>query len=139
MKKATVLAVVISLCLLGAILQAKAGKPHGRFKDPKVYIPLREEMTRMEMGYVNLEMLSSGDTIKDEEIIVSIEKMQDALGKIQKINPDERLTEALGKLSQQLTDLKRQKPSQNPKLFKLGLDQMFQTCFRCHSQHAPLM
>lgn len=141
MKRLAVTSAVAVLLLAGG-LAAKEEAPktgHPRITDPEVYIPLREEMTRMEMKFVDLQIMAAGDQVDYKAVQAAIDKMEAAAKKIRAVNPSETLREPLEKLSSQIEGLGRDARRKDRVALKADLDRMFETCFKCHQTHAPLM
>src|SRR5262249_32706626 len=99
----------------------------------------REQMTRMEMKFVDVQILAAGDKVDYEAIRRSLEQMEDAAARIKKVNPSDALVEPLKKLTDQLATLKKDARSKHLDALKGHMDLVFETCFKCHQAHAPIM
>lgn len=144
--KKTGLWVAVSLLAAAALgAREKAASPpadpswHPAITDPKVYIPLREEMTAMEMRFVDVQIMAAEDKVDFKAVQKALEEMETASKKIRKINPSDVLREPLEKLGSQLEGLQRNARRKDLAALKGNLDLLFQTCFKCHQSHAPLM
>lgn len=143
MKKSKILLlgilVVSALCAAAAVTAKENTKVHDKITDPKVYIPLREEMTAMEMKFVDIQILAASDKIDYKAIQKGLEEMEASSKKIRAINPKETLREPLEKLTSQLSGLQRSARKKDKETLKANLDGLFETCFKCHQSHAPMM
>ncbi|HSA59104.1 MAG TPA: hypothetical protein VLJ37_05405 [bacterium] len=132
----------ISLTLAAALLfggALTASPPEPRIKDPEVYIPLREEMTRLEMRFVDIQLLSASDKVDFRVVLKALDEMEAAGNKIRKVMPDGGLQDALKQLSSQIDGLQRDSRRRDRAALKGDLDRLFETCFKCHQTHAPMM
>jgi len=133
----------VAVFLLDSSLDAKEAilkKTHHRaITDPEVYIPLREEMTRMEMKFVDIQIMAAEDKIDFKAVQKALDQMETASKKIRAVNPSDTLTEPLQKLSDQIDGLQRNAKGKDRTALKGNLDLLFETCFKCHQAHAPLM
>lgn len=136
MKKYFLLGLLMTLT--GAVVGA-AETGHAKITDPNIYIPLRENMTEMELKFVDIQILSAADAIDFKAIQKGLDQMEAAAKKIRSINPKENMREPLAKLSDQLGSLKRDVRRKDAASLKANLDRLFETCFKCHQAHAPLM
>jgi hypothetical protein len=112
---------------------------HPAITDPNVYIPLREGMTTMEMRFVDLQIMAAEDKVDFKAVQKALEQMETASKKIRKVNPSDALVEPLQKLSDQIGGLQRDARRKDRAALKGNLDRLFETCFKCHQAHAPLM
>jgi len=112
---------------------------HSGITDPKIYIPLREEMTHMEIKFVELEMLAATKPLDYAAIEASLQTMTESSKKIRSVNQSEVLKEPLKNLTEQLTLLKKDVRGRDAETIKNHLDRLYQTCFRCHETHVPKM
>lgn len=112
---------------------------HAPITDPKVYIPLREEMNHMEMRFVDVQIMAAEEKVDFKAMQKALAEMEQASKKIRSINPNEALTEPLEKLGDQLKGLQRDARRKDLSSLKGNLDRLFQTCFKCHQAHAPMM
>ena len=124
---------------LGAEQAAPKADGHRMITDPKVYIPLREQMTTMEMKFVDVQIMAAEDKIDFKALQKALDQMKTASKKIQAINPSDSLTEPLQKLSGQIDGLQHDTKRKDRAMLKGHLDLVFETCFKCHQAHAPLM
>jgi len=132
MKKA-VLFVMLLLCA------PTVSASHDSITDPEVYIPLREEMTHMEIRFVELELLTASQPIDYAAIETSLKKMAASSKKIREVNRNEVLKESLKNLADQVTLLEKEIHGKDAKTIRKRLDRLYQNCFRCHETHAPRM
>jgi cytochrome c556 len=112
---------------------------HPEIKDPAVYIPLREEMTRMEMRFVDAQILAAEDKVDFRAVQRALDEMERASRKIHKVITDGGLQESLQKLGTQIDGLQRDARRRDRNALKGDLDRLFETCFKCHQTHAPMM
>lgn len=112
---------------------------HSSITDPKVYIPLREQMTSMEIKFVDVQIMAAADEVDFKAIQKALAEMEASSKKIRQINPSEAIRDPLEKLTSQLQDLQRSAKRKDLTLLKGRLDGLFASCFKCHQTHAPLM
>jgi cytochrome c556 len=130
----------IAAAVLLAAAALSAAPLHPEIKDPAVYIPLREEMTRMEMKFVEVQILAAEDKVNFRAVQKALDEMELASKKIRKVMPGGGgLQEALQKLGSQLDGLQRDSRRRDLNALKGNLDRLFETCFKCHQTHAPMM
>lgn len=134
--KATRLTLAAALLFGGTLI---ASPLHPQIKDPEVYIPLREEMTHLEMRFVDVQLMSASDKIDFRAVLKALDEMETAAKKIRKVIPDGGLQGALQELSSQIDGLQRDSRRRDRAALKADLDRLFETCFKCHQTHAPMM
>jgi hypothetical protein len=154
MKRMVFLSAALLLIAGGLVASEKAGKStprsaegspaaeaarHPEVTDPKVYIPWREQMTHMEMRFVDLQIMTAQDEVDFKSVQKAVQDMEAASKKIRAINPSEALRDPLEKLGNQLQGMQRDARRKDLPALKGGLDRLFETCFKCHQAHAPLM
>jgi hypothetical protein len=116
----------------------KEAPAHLSITDPKVYIPLREGMTALEMRFVDLQIMAVEDKVDYKAVKKALEDMEASTRKVRRVNPSQALNEPLEKLAGQIDGLQRDARRKDLAALKGNLDLLFQTCFKCHQAHAPL-
>lgn len=104
--------------------------------EPNTVIKLKQEMGLMEGTYfANLQTMTQGDPIDYSEVLNRISLMEDSIKRIRSINKSTTLEKSLEKLASQVNHLNKYAQQQNPIMLRKKMDEVYQTCFRCHATH----
>ena len=139
----------ILLCLLtGASLlafssSASAGaaervyKPHSSVNDPTLVMQVRQEMSRLEGGFVEIEPHNTAGQVDYDKILKAVENMEAAARTIQRVIANKEWSPLLKDLNSQLQSVRRSSNRQDPITLRKNIDAMYDACFHCHASNAP--
>lgn len=112
-------------------------KPHSSVNDPKLVLQVRQEMSRLEGGFVEIETHNTAGQVDYDKILKALEQMDAAARTIQRVIANQEWTPLLKDLSSQLQRVRRSASKQDPITMRKNIDAMYDSCFRCHAANAP--
>ena len=112
--------------------------PSKNKKSDSKQLALRQNMQRMETNYFNLIVLANSKHVRFDEAKLTLEDMEDIARKIRALGVRKELDQPLKDLNAQIGSLKKEISQEDPIHLRKGIDQLYETCFRCHSLHAPI-
>ncbi len=139
--KKTFLFLFVSGAVLAAALglEARLEKTHAQATDPQTVLKLRDKMTDMETRFLELQILIKSSHVDFDKVGVALTEFQRTAEGIQKVNPEKALDKPLQDLAGQISGLQKYVKRQDPISLRSGIDGLYDSCFKCHSTHAPLM
>ncbi|QQR79931.1 MAG: hypothetical protein IPJ69_11385 [Deltaproteobacteria bacterium] len=126
---------VLFLLVTSPLMAYSAKKEMKINRDPNL-IKIRQQMSRMESNYFNLEILANSKVLNFDEVNRTLEDMEDMARKMRASSARKELDQSLKDLSKQIGDLKKEVKQEDPIHLRKGIDEIYQSCFRCHSLHA---
>jgi hypothetical protein len=132
---------LIALVLLLASVTASAAdrpyKPHSKMNDPQLVLQLRQEMSQLESGFVEIEGNITAGGVDYDKIVALVDRMDATRRTIQKVVPNKDWEPMLKGLTAQLQKIRKYSSRQDPITLRKEIDALYDSCFRCHAVNAP--
>lgn len=125
------------LIATGALAREQVYKPHSNVNDPNLVLQLRQEMSRLENGFVTIEEHYTAAGVDFDAIKKAVSEMDAARRTIGRIVPQSAWKEPLNDLNSQLEKVRKAASRQDPITMRKAIDGMYDSCFRCHAANAP--
>ncbi|OGQ21401.1 MAG: hypothetical protein A3I05_02235 [Deltaproteobacteria bacterium RIFCSPLOWO2_02_FULL_44_10] len=128
MKKHIIL-IIVALCFTTVAF----ANQHLSNIDDEEHAALVEQMNKMASEWITLELLVSPDEKIDTKAVRdSLTSMKRIAQRIKRISNNPAFEGQLSKLIDQMGEMKKHTRSEDGKLLNRDLEQMTNTCFRCH-------
>lgn len=111
--------------------------PSQNKKDLSKNRELRQSMQRLETHYFNLALLANSKNLEFDVVQKQLGDMEALTRKIRVLGVRPELDSPLKALTAQIGSLKKEVSQEDPIHLRKGIDQLYETCFRCHALHAP--
>jgi hypothetical protein len=132
---------LIALPLLLAAVTASAAdrpyKPHSKMNDAQLVLQLRQEMSQLESGFVEIESNITAGGVDYDQIVALVDRMDATRRTIQKVVPNKDWEPMLKGLTSQLQKIRKFSARQDPISLRKEIDSLYDSCFRCHAVNAP--
>ncbi|HSA59103.1 MAG TPA: hypothetical protein VLJ37_05400 [bacterium] len=112
-------------------------KPHSKLNDPQLVLQLRQQMTQLESGFVEIENNITAGGVDYDKITALADQMDAVRRTIQKVVPNKDWEPMLKGLNSQLQRIRKYSARQDPLTLRKEIDALYDSCFRCHAANAP--
>ena len=121
----------------GAFARERAYKPHSNVNDSTLVMQLRQEMSRLEGGFIAIEQNFTASGVDFDAIKKAVSEMDATRRTIERIVPQKDWKQPLNDLNSQLEKVRKAASRQDPITMRKAVDGMYDACFRCHTANAP--
>lgn len=128
---------ILLTLLLAAPLYGKTLPPHPAQAATAATPELKQYMASFGTMFAGLEIMKSEKKVDWQAIDLSIKEMSQALDAMQKADSQNRYRQYTDILAAGMIDL-REKSAKKDKSFFKSLNQVSETCFRCHAANRPV-
>lgn len=140
MKRAIfVLVILVGLGFFAALSvgESRVYYPHSQINNPMLVMQLHQQMDFLRNKFGQLEDDYSQDVIDYARVAEAVKQMDATRMTIRKIVPDKEWTDPLLGLSRGLRSIQKAAEEEDSKILRGALDNLYNSCFRCHSANAP--
>jgi hypothetical protein len=134
---APLLALAFWLAAAPAAAADRPYKPHSKMNDPQLVLQLRQEMSQLESGFVEIENNVTAGGVDYDKIVELVDRMDATRRTVQKVVPNKDWEPMLKGLTAQLQKIRKSSARRDPITLRKEIDALYDSCFRCHAVNAP--